>query len=250
MITGNALAPTITFNEAAHTYTDQHGIQLPSVTTIAKPHPPGPLMDWAARESIRAMLNGIGYTANRNSYALRTKDLNPAHAGPSAWELASTFQNAHEETAQTAADIGTMVHESIFTGLPTDATDAAIAAMQGWEQFNEDYEVQWFANEVQVHAQGEFPYAGTLDLLGTYKGAVILADLKTSSGVYSDMAVQLAGYIAALPFPVQGAWIIRVSKKEPGEYEVAKVNIPDALKAWDAALRFHYAGMGGLWLED
>jgi hypothetical protein len=88
-----------------------------------------------------------------------------------------------------------------------------------------------------------YRYSGTLDAIGTlalYGSTLILIDWKTSSGIYSDMGLQLAAYAQAY-FEKTGkrikrAFIVLVSKDKPHhkmtvkEFKVGKRELNKFLK--------------------
>src|SRR4029077_10413652 len=81
-------------------------------------------------------------------------------------------------------------------------------------------------------------YAGTCDFYGFIDGKRCVMDLKTSSGLYPEMLLQIAAYAIAITEetgePINDGWIVRLCKKT-GKCEPYHIPITNGLK--DAFLR-------------
>lgn len=107
-----------------------------------------------------------------------------------------------------AADLGTLVHDFVESYIYGDeikqdvlakySMDQIAIAERGLEQFKEisnREHFEWLETEMALVSE-VYQYGGRLDGLCTrgFKPAICLADTKTSSGIYDEYIVQLAGY--------------------------------------------------------
>lgn len=221
-------APAFSFNTRNHRYT-LDGTRPSGVTTIlneglAKPW----LKFWAAKAV------AIWAFDHRDAW----KDL-PRDA---AIDL---LKREPLRILKSAARRGTAVHGAIAAhalGLdpPDDLTD------EEWGYFNaalsylteQDVEIVRSENSVYSRTHG---YAGSFDLIQRRAGRVEIADFKTSKDVYSDVALQLAGYARAdfigdpesgeeLPIPeIEGGMIVQLGAD--GRYKAVPVVIDDEVFA-------------------
>lgn len=121
-------------------------------------------------------------------------------------EIAQAARMAHRTVTTTTAAVGTKVHEWIEAyidsslGLceyPEPAVNEhiknSIDQFLVWEKENN---VEWLASELKVYSR-KYRYVGTLDSEAIVAGKLTLVDLKTSSGIYPEMFLQVAGYAKA-----------------------------------------------------
>jgi len=146
--------------------------------------------------------------------------------------------------AREAADIGTLCHEcfrAIVTGnaLPKypPELDETIKGFVDWFKCSK---LEVVATELAVGSI-QYGYAGTVDALAVKDGNWGILDYKTSSGIYPEMALQVAAYGQAVneQYGIVPKWfrIARFSKKEPYGSEVkAILNASRALRAFLSAL--------------
>ncbi len=101
------------------------------------------------------------------------------------------------EQRDTAAVRGTEVHalaEQVVQGLPTVVPPELVGHVDGYARWLDRSGVDWLMTEF-VCASRRWRYAGTGDLILTdHLGVPRVADIKTSSGVYPETALQLAAY--------------------------------------------------------
>lgn len=169
------------FGRATHWYVDANGLKVPGVTTILKDGIPKPaLVGW-----------GIKSVAE---YALdHWDDL----AGLAPSERLKTLKGAPYADRDAAAQRGTEVHalaERLVRGEEIDVPDELAGHVESYVRFLDDWDPQPVLVERTVvnYAIG---YAGTLDLVADLGGRRLLLDVKTNrSGVYGDVAFQLAAY--------------------------------------------------------
>ena len=172
----------ITFRESDHTYWCD-GLPVVGVTTAISMKNKPFLVGWAAKM--------CGLWLEDNWQRFLEKD-------PDILSLIKEMKSAYREKTKEAASIGTLVHgwvEEFIKGKnperPKDErAQKSINAFLEW----------WYGNEVQVLEvekvvfSKQHWYAGKMDFLAIINGKKTLADIKTSSGIYPEMGLQLAAY--------------------------------------------------------
>ena len=102
-----------------------------------------------------------------------------------------------------AADIGKLTHQMCVDWLKGEKPDlsdytpnqvkAAKVAMKKFKEWSEERKLKPFLLEEPLVSEAH-RYGGTLDIYGeTKQGARELIDLKTGSGIYDEMVIQVAG---------------------------------------------------------
>jgi len=124
-------------------------------------------------------------------------------------------------------DLGTQVHAEIYARFNGSVPDVPVTveatkmADSFFEKFVKPFEVEPIELEKKV-VSAEHRYHGTFDgivkVTGLFKGlgyhnGPILADWKTSSGIYDTMGVQLGGYWKATDNAPKHGLIVRMDKK-------------------------------------
>jgi hypothetical protein len=113
---------------------------------------------------------------------------------------------APDQSRNEKAASGTAIHalaESMLAGRPIDVPPDLLPKVEGLARWWERSGLTLVASERRVWSDedddlGLCAFAGTLDILATHPTRGLgLLDIKTGAGVYGDMAVQLAGYMAA-----------------------------------------------------
>jgi hypothetical protein len=164
-----------------HGYKDATGAKVPGVTTILSKGLPKPaLVNWAARTAAEyavdnwPMLNDLPVS-----------------------ERLDMIRRAPDATKNAAALRGTKLHdaaERLIAEGTVDVEPDQVPLVENYARFLSEWDVQAEYVESAVYnvTQG---YAGTLDLIARLAdGRRWLLDIKTSKGVYGDMALQLAAY--------------------------------------------------------
>lgn len=171
-----------------HGYVDANGSKVPGVTTVVGGGMPKPaLIDWAADAT-------AGYAIDN-------------WADLSAMSISArmkAIQKGRYADRDLAANKGTKVHalaEQLVKGQPVDVPDELAGHVASYVRFLDEWDVRPVLVEAVVmsHKHG---YAGTLDLVAelvdpdSFDGHVTwLLDVKTGrSGIFGDVALQLAGY--------------------------------------------------------
>jgi hypothetical protein len=188
------LSSRLTFNAEAHAYwlADLNGgrkRRLPSVTTLLKQLDKPALTRWAANTAA--------------DYAIDEWDT-LALMSPS--ERRKLIAAAPWQSRDRAAATGTAIHdmaERLLGGAPVEVPEIVRGQVEGLARWLEASDVAMHYTEAQVWAEddeelGLCAYAGTLDAIVEHPTRGLgLVDFKTGSGIYSDFALQLAGYARA-----------------------------------------------------
>ena len=209
-----------------HQYLDDDH-ELPGVTTIlnavlAKPA----LVGWAARMSAEYVVDHWDdLTAMTPSERLKA------------------VRGATDRTSKSAMARGTRIHEMgerLVHGIQVDVADEDVGPVEAYAHYLDTWHVVPIAVEATV-ASRRFQYGGTLDLIGTdVRGLTFLGDIKTGSGVYSDVALQLAAYRYAEVMlhdgdesPMPPVDVVQVMHVLPDTVRVVPVNAdPAAFRAF------------------
>ena len=130
----------------------------------------------------------------------------------------------------TAGDIGTIAHALIMChlkGIELDKNNLVPESVSIAENCVLSY-LEWEKNKSlkpilieQSLADGELGYGGTVDLYAQIGDEKCLIDFKTSSGIYKDMAYQVAAYKHLLVVnnnPVDKVIILNIGKAENSDF--------------------------------
>lgn len=144
-----------------------------------------------------------------------------------AW-YAKVGTDEAKRVLDSTGDLGSQVHSEIFARFSGTTPDMEVSVeAKGmvddfWEKFVIPFKVEPVSLEKKVVSL-EHRYHGTFDGiikveglfkgLGYWKGEV-LADWKTSSGIYDTMGVQLGGYWKAESSAPKHGLIVRIDKKK------------------------------------
>lgn len=165
-----------------HVYRDANGARVPGVTTLLGTGLPKPaLINWAANATAEAAID-------------RWDEL--TELPPSA--RLKALQKARYEDRDAAANKGTRVHElaeQLVAGKEVAVPDDIAGHCESYVAFLQDWDPEPVLIEAVVmsHKHG---YAGTLDAILDIDGiGRVLLDIKTSrSGIFGEVALQLAAY--------------------------------------------------------
>lgn len=182
-VPGGLTAPFKRINTGrnGHRYVDANGLKVPGVTTlISKGLPKPALTNWAARTAAEyAVDNWEQLSEDRPSSRL------------------AKIKDAPWKSRDAAALRGTKLHyaaEQLQTTGRADVDPEQIPLVESYLRFVDDWQPEILHTEAAVYSV-KHGYAGTLDLIADLcDGQRWLLDLKTSKGVYGDMALQLAAY--------------------------------------------------------
>jgi hypothetical protein len=159
-----------------------NGERIPGVTTVInQSSPAGGLIDWAAKEA-------AGWAA---THVTELDTLGAAEWVAMAAGAANRLRDSRAERGRKVHDVA----DKLIEGNPVDVDDPEV--MTRAEQvidFLETWDADVLARECTVYHEIH-KYAGTFDLVADLSdGSRWLLDYKTGSGVYSDVALQLAAY--------------------------------------------------------
>lgn len=169
----------LTFTERGHRYS-LDGEWVPSVTSATSVLDKPALRAWYARQAAQwAASNPDQLTALGHD------------------TFVDTACGAPQRAMNAAAGKGTDLHahaQQLATTGATDAPEDQWPYVEAAADFLDTHQVETLASEAFCF-HDTFSYAGRLDLLATLSdGALWLLDFKTGSGVYPDVALQLAAY--------------------------------------------------------
>ena len=151
-------------------------------------------------------------------------------------QLFEDAKKAHTQAKTLAADIGTLIHNWVekyakakITNTPTPElpkNEQMLKAVQAFLQWEKENKVKFLVSERRLYSK-KYNYAGTLDLMIFSNGKNEIVDIKTSSGIYPEMAYQTAAYQQAVKeeFPKYKfgpRWIVRIGKD--GELETRQLD--------------------------
>lgn len=200
--------------------------KVPGVTTLLSKGLPKPALPrWAAKTAAE-------YVADH---------LEVLNSLPDRESVIATVKQSPWTQRDRAAVRGTDVHaiaEDLIHGREAEVPDELAGYVEGYVRFLDEWEPEPILTERPI-GNRHWWYAGTFDVIYRLKnGRVVLADNKTSKGVYGDAALQLAAYKGAefylsedgeeesLP-EVDGLAIIHITPTGTDLYEVR-----DPAEAW------------------
>lgn len=223
------------------------GDRFMSVTTILSGGIPKPaLMHWAAFEAAQCAVDNIPTLVRARGQGARM-------------ELRNWLQRAAERKRDTAANLGTLVHDIVEARVleePTpELTDEQKPFVEAFDRFLDQWQPEYEATELTV-ANTVHGYAGTLDAklrlpvlpdalleLGYQPGDLLEVDYKTGKSVYPEVGLQLAAYRRAdigwlkngtqiEPPPTVGGLVLHIRPEdlpggEPGGYALRPVRTDD-----------------------
>lgn len=171
-----------------HRYVDANGRKVPGVTTILSNGVPKPaLVKWAADVTIA---HAVDHWAELGNLSVS--------------ERIKRLEKARFADRDAAAHRGTQVHtlaERLVAGREVDVPEDLVGHVESYVRFLDDFHVSPRLTEYVVMSH-RYGYAGTADLMADLRTSpggsateTWLLDIKTGrSGVFGDMALQLAAY--------------------------------------------------------
>lgn len=184
------MKPTLKFSEAAHRYW-LDGKPIPGVTTLLGKGLPKPAIPyWSARTVAEYVI--------RNPEAV--EQLRTMGEGPAVAALKQIPWQKRDD----AAVRGTSVHalaDQLIHGAEVQVPEHLTDHVEGYAHWLDEFDVTAVLTERPV-ASRKWWYAGTFDGIvkigrGSWAGRTVGLDLKTSSGVYGETALQIAAYMCA-----------------------------------------------------
>lgn len=204
----------LTFDDDAHVY-QFNGTPIAGVTSILKTINKPALIQWSATTAANFVKDHWHEGMGKNDIEL----------------LCREAARAHNKVRDTAAGIGTEVHSFVEASLkgqplPKITSEAAFQACNAFMNWRQQHTIKSLANE-QILFSKNWWYAGTADILAMVDGKLTLADIKTSSGIYPEMFMQVGAYTNALEemrpdLKIEQWMIVRLDKKT-GQLEVGSM---------------------------
>lgn len=214
------------------------GNAYPSVTTILSVIAKPMLLVWMQK-------NGV-------DKAIEYKETLKAQAGPILWgmlekpveeALPTGFWKCGQDLSSEAAKRGTAVHDAIENWAKTGKFVYAPEfenSMSKFKQFVAEHDIEVIESEIAL-ASNHYRFAGRTDIIAKLDGKLAVIDIKTSSGFYAEMGLQLSAYKQAyLEMTGQAAeelWIVRVDNKtgvlETKQYDDHFETFLAALNLWN-----------------
>jgi hypothetical protein len=160
---------------------------------------------------------------------------------------------SHRDTAQRAADAGTVGHyliECDIMGVEPDCSgfDPSIlssgeTAYLNFLEWKETFRFRPIASEVHLVSE-KHQFGATPDLIAEVNGKVCLVDWKTGNGVYPDHKIQLAAYRVAWEennpdMPITGFHLLRIAKNDASFAHYYWHSLPEAWEVFKHLLAIH-----------
>lgn len=201
------------FDSFRHRYTDDQG-KVTSVTTALSIINKPALVNWAANMAVEYIAEQIEPGKSYDELQL-----------DAIWEGG---KRAHYQKKISAAGLGTFVHKWIERYIKGEDPEMPVneglqLSVNQFLEWVKKHDVKFLCSEQPIYSK-KFRYTGTLDFICFIDGKMYIGDLKTTSGIYSEMWIQTSAYRKARTeeFPKEkyaGQIIIRVGKD--GEFEPA-----------------------------
>ena len=157
-----------------------------------------------------------------------------------AWKCGLDGED-YKKIRDKAAGIGTIAHEMVekyllkepfdpseYSQADLEKAEKAFSAFLDWEKA---YKIVPEIVEGTIVSE-QYKVGGTCDLVANTENGLILVDLKTSSGIYPEMRLQVAAYAQMLienGHDIREVHILRIDK-EDGSFHHHKLGSPDDLK--------------------
>ena len=176
----------LVFYPKSHRY-KLDGAWVPGVTTlIGKGLPKPALPYWAARTVAEWVADNPDLTEDLKRMGGR---------GPAVAFLKELPWQKRDEAAIRGTDVHALA-ERLVHGDEVEVPEHLAAHVQGYVDWLDATNVEPLLTE-RPCASRQWQYAGTFDLIARIDGVTWMLDVKTSSGVYGSMALQLAAYANA-----------------------------------------------------
>lgn len=203
---------TIRFDGRKHVYTwderktaDGSPLMIAGVTSILKRLAKEALIPWASGMASEYFKNSL-----LSGYDETNPDEHVTYTVAEINAIANEARKAYARKTKGAADVGKLVHayaEAWVKGNRSPDFPKKKLSVEERTQYKNGiaaFQKWWHGNKVEVIASERvlfserWLYAGTTDLVAIINGKKCVADFKTSSGLYPEMAIQLAAYRIAL----------------------------------------------------
>lgn len=220
---------TLKFDGRKHVYTWEEqqwpdgALKIPGVTKI---------LGRLAKEALIPWASGMAADYFRDSLIAGYEDADPDQViSPTIREILEIHKDAkgaYRRKAAAAADVGKLVHayaESWLKGNRKPEAPKKKLSDEDQEKYNNGitaFRTWWDSHKIEVYSpermifSRRWLYAGTTDFFGKIDGELCDLDFKTSSGLYPEMALQVAAYRIALEeelgIHIPASWLVRFDK--------------------------------------
>lgn len=176
---------TLKFSERSHRYW-LDGKPVRSVTSLISGGLPKPaLVPWAAGAVADYVVDHLDdVVAQHRDGAERLR-----------WTLRGLPNSQRDEAGARGTEIHALAQE-IVHGRPVEVPDRLLPYVNGYVSWLDKHGVEPILTEQSV-ASRTHNYAGRVDCIARVDGRVVGLDWKTSKGVYSSTALQIAAYVRA-----------------------------------------------------
>jgi len=196
------------------------------------------LVIWARREALKlAKAEILGYI-----------DAGKALTHVALDELIQRADRQPDKVKDTAADLGTRVHNAIDAYIMGTSPVLDADAEKGFNNFMawiKEQALELIAGDTIV-ASVQCGYGGRLDAIARKQsGRLVLLDWKTSNALRDEYPLQVAAYAQAFKetygLPIDEAIVVRFGKDKADDFEAREVNLE---KAWLAFTAAHSLSLG------
>lgn len=213
---------------------------MPSVTTVLDMISKPPLKAWFQKISLKK-LEEIALATPWPEKPQRNENKNNKLEDPNVYDrridriwkrtVIGALKDARQEPIRlrnTAADHGTRAHQAIHYvgngGSVEDLEEEVVGTALAYQEWIRQANIKILHQEIMVW-HPSYNYAGTIDAVGvTHDNKLVVVDWKTGSGIYSESALQVSAYAAALSQitsqPVDECWVVRIPKQSPDDPKV------------------------------
>ena len=218
------------FDEKKHLYTLEDK-PITGVTTILKVINKPALLQWSSNMAVEHIEREVAKIASENDNLEYMKELAKKWA-----TILKDAKTAYRRKADKAADIGSLAHAWVekyinakIKGEKEPEREEALALMtDNFVKWVDENKVKFLSSEQRVFSKKHW-YAGTYDFDCEIDGKVYIGDLKTSSGIYSEMFFQTAAYQCAAQemnepneVPIQGNIIVNCKKDGKFDWQISE----------------------------
>lgn len=182
----NKTVPLV-FDDDKHHYTIKDRT-VDGVTSILKILDKPALIPWAVNQA-------VGYVDKNLPVGVALDELQKK-------QLLDEAKKIYRKTASDAADLGTLTHEwceKWIKGMNPDMPTNEILRQnaENFVKWATERKVDFKASERKVYSK-KHDYCGTADIFGRIDGKAFVGDIKTSSGIYDEMLLQISAYSGAV----------------------------------------------------
>ena len=176
---------TLKFNPNNHSYR-LDGRPVPGVTTLLGKGLPKPAIPyWAAKSVAEYVIDN----------AEGVEQLRSMGRGPAVAALKQVPWQKRDEAAVRGTDVHALA-ERVVHGEPVDVPAHLVDHVEGYARWVDTFALEPILTERPVASRTNW-YAGTFDLVGRIGDTTWGLDIKTSTGIYGETALQIAAYMRA-----------------------------------------------------